>query len=193
MPRSGTTLVEQILSSHPEVAAGGEVTYWGQLSVAGLYIFDQTAEANAVRRVANDYLGVLRAVSPDAARVTDKAPFNFFRLGAIRQAFPRATIVHCRRHPIDTCLSIFATDFETRYDFVANRRNLVPVYREYQRMMAHWRSVLPADRFIEIDYETLVADPEPLIRPSFPLCVTAKPLERLVIGSRARPKCSHVI
>jgi tetratricopeptide (TPR) repeat protein len=73
MPRSGTTLVEQILSSHPEVAAGGELSFWGERSVAGLYIFDQTTEANAVRRVADDYLGVLRAVAPDASRVTDKS------------------------------------------------------------------------------------------------------------------------
>jgi hypothetical protein len=112
----------------------------------------------------------LRAVSPDAARVIDKTPFNFFRLGAICQAFPRATIVHCRRHPVDTCLSIFATDFQIQYDFVADRRDLVSIYREYQRMMAHWRSVLPADRFIEADYETLVADPEPLIRQLVAAC-----------------------
>jgi tetratricopeptide (TPR) repeat protein len=146
MPRSGTTLVEQILSSHPEVAAGGELGFWSDRSRADLFLFPHTADTDAVRRVAADYLAVLRAVSPDAARVIDKTPFNFFRLGAICQAFPRATIVHCRRHPVDTCLSIFATDFQIQYDFVAHRRDLVSIYREYQRMMAHWRSVLPADR-----------------------------------------------
>jgi hypothetical protein len=96
--------------------------------------------------------------------VTDKMPFNFGLLGVIRQVFPRAAIVHCRRHPIDTCLSIFATDFEATIDFAADRGSLVFFYDQYQRLMAHWRAVLPAERFIEIDYEALVADPEPLTR-----------------------------
>jgi hypothetical protein len=164
MPRSGTTLVEQILSSHPNIAAGGELSFWGRLSQAGPGVFDAAAEAETVQRLAGDYLAVLRAVAPDAARVTDKMPFNFFLLGAIRQAFPHATIVHCRRHPIDTCLSIYVTDFQTRYDFASDRGSLVFMYREYLRMMAHWRSVLPPDGCIDVDYETLVTDPEPTTR-----------------------------
>jgi hypothetical protein len=88
----------------------------------------------------------------------------------IRQAFPRATIVHCRRHPIGTCLSIFATNFETTIDFAGERGSLVFFYRQYQRLMAHWRKVLPPDRFIEIDYEELVADPEPLTRQLIATC-----------------------
>ena len=164
MPRSGTTLVEQILSSHPDVAAGGELSFWHDRNRAGVGVFGADARTDVVRRLADDYLAVLRGFSPTAPRVTDKMPFNFGLLGVIRQVFPRAAIVHCRRHPIDTCLSIFATDFEATIDFAADRGSLVFFYDQYQRLMAHWRAVLPAERFIEIDYEALVADPEPLTR-----------------------------
>jgi tetratricopeptide (TPR) repeat protein len=164
MPRSGTTLVEQILSSHPDVAAGGELGFWRERNRTGLGVFGAAERPETAQRLAGDYLKVLRAISSNAARVTDKMPFNFAHLGVIRQVFPRATIVHCRRHPIDTCLSIFATDFQIPYDFAADRDSLVFFYRQYQRLMAHWREVLPAERFIEVEYEALVADPEPLTR-----------------------------
>ncbi len=164
MPRSGTTLVEQILSSHPDVAPGGELGFWLDRNRAGLCVFDAAAKPEVVRRLADDYLAALRAIAPAAARVTDKMPFNFGLLGVIRQVFPRAAIVHCRRHPVDTCLSIFTTNFESTIDFAGERGSLVFFYRQYQRLMAHWREVLPPDRFIEVDYEALVADPEPLTR-----------------------------
>ncbi|HME24333.1 MAG TPA: sulfotransferase [Acetobacteraceae bacterium] len=170
MPRSGTTLVEQILSSHPRVAPGGELRFWGEKHSAGVGIFGASTKPEVVCRLAGDYLAVLRAISPDATRVTDKMPFNFELLGIIRQVFPRATIVHCRRHPIDTCLSIFSTISEATFDFAGDRGNLVFYYRQYQRLMAHWREVLPPDRFIEIDYEKLVADPEPLTRQLIATC-----------------------
>jgi tetratricopeptide (TPR) repeat protein len=164
MPRSGTTLVEQILSSHPDVAAGGELGFWRERNRAGLGVFGEDTRADIVRSVAGDYLAVLRSVSPDAVRVTDKMPFNFAHLGVIRQVFPRATIVHCRRHPVDTCLSNFATNFQVYYDYAGDRESLVFFYRQYERLMSHWRSVLPPERFIEVDYEDLVADPEPNTR-----------------------------
>ena len=107
---------------------------------------------------------MLRAVSPTAARVTDKRPANFRMLGAIRQSFPHAAIVHCRRHPANTCLSIYCTGFANTVEFAAERSNLVFFYRQYERLMAHWRAVLPAGRFIAVDYEELVSDPEPVTR-----------------------------
>lgn len=170
MPRSGTTLVEQILSSHPMVAAGGELEFWRQRDRAGLKVFEAADEALAAHTLAADYLKTLRDISADAARVTDKMPFNFAHLGVIRQLFPRATIVHCRRHPIDTCLSNYATNFAFRYDYAAERGSLVFFYREYQRLMAHWRDVLPPDRFIEVDYEELVENPEPITRQLIATC-----------------------
>ncbi|HEY1932547.1 MAG TPA: sulfotransferase [Acetobacteraceae bacterium] len=170
MPRSGTTLVEQILSSHPQIAAAGELPFWTEKAAAGVSIFGATAVPGTVRRLAGEYLAVLRGNSPDAARVTDKMPFNFQSLGVFCQAFPYATIVHCRRAPIDTCLSVFTTDFEWGFEFAGDRASLVFYYRQYQRLMAHWREVLPRDRFIELDYETLVADPEPLTRQLIAAC-----------------------
>ena len=170
MPRSGTTLVEQILSSHPDVAAGGELAFWSQQNRAGIGILDARTPPEKAQQIASDYLAVLRAISPDAARVTDKMPFNFSMLGVIRQVFPRATIVHCRRHPVDTCLSIYATDFEAAIDFAGDRGSLVFFYRQYLRLMAHWREVLPPERFIEVDYEALVAEPEPLTRRMVAAC-----------------------
>jgi tetratricopeptide (TPR) repeat protein len=164
MPRSGTTLVEQILSSHPDVAAGGELGFWRERNRAGLGVFAADAKPEAAHASAEAYRAVLRGISPDAARVTDKMPFNFAHLGVIRQVFPRATIVHCRRHPIATCLSNFATNFQIHYDYAGDRASLVFFYRQYERLMAHWRAVLPADRFLEVDYDDLVADPEPVTR-----------------------------
>jgi tetratricopeptide (TPR) repeat protein len=164
MPRSGTTLVEQILSSHPDVAAGGELGFWRQHSHEGLGVWGDEPETGAVRRAADDYLAVLRSISSTSARVTDKAPFNFAHLGAILRVFPRAAIIHCRRHPIDTCLSIYSNDFSTPFDFMTNRGDLVFFYREYLRLMSHWRVSLPPGAFIDVDYEALVADPEPHTR-----------------------------
>ena len=151
MPRSGSTLTEQILSSHPEVAAAGELGFWA----SGI-----DADAEFGRRVAGNYVAALRAFGPEARQVTDKTLANFFLLGVIRRVFPNATFIHCRRHPIDTALSIFTTNFETNFDYVSDRGDLVFYFREYQRLMAHWRDALPPDRFVEVDYEDLVADPE---------------------------------
>jgi tetratricopeptide (TPR) repeat protein len=164
MPRSGSTLTEQILSSHPEVAAGGELEFWGLRYTSTEDVWSLTSTAEATRHLADDYLARLRESCPGAMRVTDKALSNFMLLGVIHRVFPNATLIHCRRHPIDTALSIFTTHFETNLDFAASRRDLVFFFRQYQRLMAHWREVLPADRLVEVDYEALVADPEPHAR-----------------------------
>jgi tetratricopeptide (TPR) repeat protein len=164
LPRSGSTLVEQILSSHPDVAAGGELEFWGRRDVPRTDTWSITPNAEATRRLADDYLAVLRAIGPDARRVTDKALNNFMLLGVIHRVFPNATLIHCRRHPIDNCLSIFMTGFESNIDYASDRGRLVFFYRQYEKLMVHWRKVLPADRFIEVNYEDLVADPEPHTR-----------------------------
>ena len=149
MPRSGTTLTEQIVSAHPQASAGGELQFWG----------DRMAQ-KVTADMARDYLALLRRLAPDAARVTDKHPFNFLRIGSIHLALPGARFIHCRRDPIDTCLSIYFTRFAAPQPFAYDRGNLAFYYRQYERLMAHWRKVLPADRLLEIDYEALTADPE---------------------------------
>ena len=170
MPRSGTTLTEQILSSHPEIAAAGELRFWGFLDLPRDDYWSLTATPEAVRRVADDYLATLRAFGPGAKRITDKMPDNFLLLGLIHRVFPNATLIHCRRHPIDTALSILATDFTSPLEYASERGDLVFFYRQYERLMAHWRKVLPTDRLIEVDYEALVADPEPQTRRLLSAC-----------------------
>jgi tetratricopeptide (TPR) repeat protein len=164
MPRSGTTLVEQIVSSHPNVAAGGELTFWTERGTAWHKAGLSPTEATFRAQAAADYLGLLRTIGPRAARVTDKMPFNFLWAGLIHLAFPRATIIHCRRAAIDTALSIHETHFHPALAFPTGGAELVTYFRGYQRVTDHWRRVLPAEQFIEIDYEELTRGPEPVIR-----------------------------
>jgi tetratricopeptide (TPR) repeat protein len=164
MPRSGSTLTEQILSSHPDVVAGGELGFWSSPQILSQHLLSLAGDAEAAKRVANDYIATLRAFDPAAKRVTDKALANFFLLGIIHRILPNATLIHCRRHPIDTALSIFTTNFETNFDYASSRGDLVFYYRQYARLMDHWRNVLPPGRLVEVDYESLVSDPEPHAR-----------------------------
>jgi len=180
MPRSGTTLVEQIVSMHPEVGAGGELHFWNQRgpewhrsSAAGNespLVSPQYRVSEFLAKAAPDYLGVLRAIAPKAARVTDKMPFNFLWAGLIHMAFPGALIIHCRRTAIDTALSIHQTHFRPGLAFPTGGEELVAYFRDYQRLIDHWRSVLPADRFIDVDYEDLTGAPEPVIRRIIAAC-----------------------
>ena len=160
MPRSGTTLVEQIVSSHPRVHAGGELPFWERHGLAWVANAGEDPGAAFIGTLAVDYLALLRRLSPSAVRVTDKMPFNFLWIGLIRLAFPRARIIHCRRHPVDTCLSLYTHFFATSPGYASDRGALVFCYRQYARLMAHWRSMLPADRFLEVEYESLVSDAE---------------------------------
>jgi tetratricopeptide (TPR) repeat protein len=181
MPRSGTTLVEQILSSHPAVAAGGELTFWTDERATAA-----ATDPGAASRLGADYLALLRRIGPDAARVTDKNPFNFLHLGAIELALPGARAIHCRRDPIDTCLSIYFTRFTTPHAFAYDRSDLVFYYRQYERLMAHWRSLAPSDRMLEIDYEALIADREAMTRRMIRFC--GLPWDESCLAPEANPR-----
>jgi tetratricopeptide (TPR) repeat protein len=170
MPRSGTTLVEQIVSNHPEVGAGGELYFWNELGAVWHRSGAAGTETPFLAKAAADYLGVLRAIAPNAVRVTDKMPFNFLWAGLIYMAFPRATIIHCRRAVVDTALSIHQTHFHPSLAFPTGGKELVMYFRSYRRLIDHWRSVLPPDRFIEVDYEELTRAPEPVIRRIIAAC-----------------------
>ena len=170
MPRSGTTLVEQIVSMHPEVGAGDELHFWNERGAAWHRSGVAGNETGFFARAAADYLSVLRAIGPRAARVTDKMPFNFLWAGLIHLTFPRAIIIHCRRAAVDTALSIHQTHFHPSLAFPTGGAELVAYFRSYQRLVDHWRSVLPADRFIEVDYEDLTREPEPVIRRIIAAC-----------------------
>ena len=159
LPRSGTTLVEQIVSSHPLVAAGGEMAFWGKAGTG--WAAGQKLDVAVLRQA---YETALAQVSADAARVTDKNPFNFAWLGLICQVLPDATIIHCRRDARDIGLSAYMTLFSSGNGWAARREHLVAMIEGYRSLMAHWRSLLPAGQMLEIDYETVVAEPEATAR-----------------------------
>jgi Flp pilus assembly protein TadD len=159
MPRSGTTLVERIVSAHPAVAAGGELPFWSTRIRDMRIGLGPISDAGALSKAAEDYGAVLRRIDAHALRVTDKAGANFEGLGLIRLAFPDARIIHCRRHPIDTALSIYFSNFGG-HAFANDRGDIVFFYRQYEKLMDFWRSVLRPDRFTEVEYERLIADRE---------------------------------
>lgn len=161
MLRSGTTLAEQILASHPDVFAAGELTYWSTASAAHqTSALEAPARGTMQRKLADDYLRLLKDLSDDALRVVDKMPTNFAFLGLIHAALPNARIIHMRRNPIDTCLSIYFQHFETAVSYANDLEDLAHYYTEYLRIMKHWRSVLPEDAILEVPYEGLVNDQE---------------------------------
>jgi tetratricopeptide (TPR) repeat protein len=165
MPRSGTTLVEQILSAHSEVAAGGELLEMAAIAAGltgGPAAPSKLAQAE-LDALAERYRAVLRRIDPDAARVTDKLPQNFLNLGLVAWLFPEASVVHCRRDPLDTCLSCYFQHFAQGNAFADDLADLGAFYRDYRRLMDHWRDVLPL-RLVEVDYESLVRSPEAQIR-----------------------------
>jgi tetratricopeptide (TPR) repeat protein len=167
MPRSGTTLAEQIVASHPMVFGAGELTTmdevvaWldGQRAGARYPRCLEHADTALLDTAASRYLSKLSALSVDAPRVTDKLPHNFMHLGLIALLFPRAHIVHCSRHPVDNCVSIFTNEFFASHSYATDLRRLGEHYRAYTQLMHHWRQVLPMPIF-ELRYEDLVAEPE---------------------------------
>jgi hypothetical protein len=165
MLRSGTTLVEQILSSHPDVSGAGELSFWSR-ELARLV--DEASATNAqplrmegsrLERARRDYLTLLAHNCDGAARVVDKLPTNFLSLGLIHAAFPRARIINMQRNPLDTCLSIYFQHFEAANTYTHDLEDLADYFRNYQRLMNHWRSVLPVGAMLDVPYEGLVADP----------------------------------
>jgi len=168
MPRSGTTLVEQILASHPQVFGAGELMDLPRLtddleSAAGGVAFPEAVAVlpgERLGRLGDAYLDGLRAHAPSAARIVDKLPDNFRRIGLIHMALPRARIVHVRRDPVDTCLSCFSKLFTGQLHYTYDLAELGRFYRVYEGLMAHWRDVLPPGVMLEVRYEEVVADLE---------------------------------
>ncbi len=162
MPRSGSTLVEQILAGHPKVHAAGEPPDWLERTMTTVWS-DQRGAARSslgperLRALAKTYLGGLAAMAPAAERVTDKLPGNFQTLGLIHLALPNARIIHTRRDPVDTCLSCFSNLFANELQpYTYDLGELGRLYRAYHALMEHWRRVLPPDTMLEVDYEDVV-------------------------------------
>lgn len=182
MPRSGTTLTEAILARHPEVVAFGERKDMPSLAAAlagqsnrlltadgalrqeeGILRYPEdlaVMDRNALRVLRDDYLDALTAhVDDTARRLTDKMPFNFVHLGLIALLFPNATVLHCTRDAMDTCVSCYVQNFADDLGFSTDLSTLGRYYRAYRRLMAHWKAVLPL-AIHDCAYEALVADQE---------------------------------
>lgn len=179
MPRSGTTLTEQIIVSHPEVHAGGELPDLLQIVHRPIRIGTAMAEfpdnllgltPEILAAWGADYVAGLRKRAPEARRMTDKMPGNFFMVGLIHLMLPNAKIVHVTRNPMDTCLSCFTRLFHHGQEQTYDLAELGRYYRQYQRLMDHWRRVLPPGAFLDIRYEDLVADTEAQARRLLDYC-----------------------
>jgi tetratricopeptide (TPR) repeat protein len=164
MLRSGTSLAEQILASHPAVFGAGELTFWGAESapaIAGAIGGDApeiTMSDATLAGLGNRYLELLQRLSADALRVVDKFAANVLLLGLIHAALPHARIIHMQRNPVDTCLSIYFQRFEAANAYANDLDDLAHYYREYRRVMQHWRGVLPRNAMLDVPYEGLVDD-----------------------------------
>jgi hypothetical protein len=137
MPRSGTTLVEQIVTSCPAIAAGEELFFWSNRASSRGIVEATALRSQAAHELAAEYLSLLCRIGPSAARVTDKQTFDFQQLGLIHLLLPNARIIHCDRHPIDTCLSMYFTFFNGRLPFVSSKADLAFAYRQHMRIMDH--------------------------------------------------------
>lgn len=174
MPRSGTTLVEQVLSSHSRIAAGGElpamVDTGDDLIRRAMRGDDVSAHLAAhAADIVSGYLGRAPESLRHAQYFTDKHPLNFWSLGAIKELFPEARIIHLLRDPADTCLSIFKLRFYREYSFANDLDSIAHYYAAYESLMQHWRSIYPGG-FLEIRYETLTADFEGRAREMIAYC-----------------------
>ena len=160
-PRSGTSLAEQILASHPDAFGAGELPFWKQasLEVAADTLRGGPSGATSAH-FAGQYLELLGELAPRAARVVDKMPANFAHLGIIHAALPGARIIHMQRNPIDACLSMYFQNFHIAHPYTNDLDDLAHYYDEYLRMMRHWHGVLPSGAVLDVPYEALVADPE---------------------------------
>ena len=159
MPRSGTTLAEQILASHPQVHGAGEVLFW-QFAADAELASRPEERSQTIAASGRQYLASFAPLPAAATRVIDKLPSNFKNLGLIHAALPQARFIHLERDPLDTCLSIYFQGFTAAHAYATDLSDLAHYYREYRRLMAHWRATLPPHLLLEVRYESLVDDPE---------------------------------
>ncbi len=169
MPRSGSSLVEQILASHPQVHGAGELTDFEAAAGSVLQAAPSplrypecipALNSTAFQRIGQAYLSRLTALADGKLRITDKLPGNFLNIGLIRLALPNARIIHTVRDPVATCLSCYSKLFVLGNHYSFDLGELGRFYRHYQDLMAHWQSVLPPDAILDVHYEDVVEDLE---------------------------------
>jgi tetratricopeptide (TPR) repeat protein len=177
MPRSGTTLTETIIASHPDVYGAGELPDLLQIaaesvngSEPGYPLNLSSLTGDNLKAMGARYLQQIRQRSPDSARITDKMPANFQALGLIHLMLPNAKIVHIKRDPVDTCVSAFTKLFKRSQYQTYDLTELGRYYRNYLDIMAHWRAVLPQGSFYEVEYEALVSNQDEQTRKLVDYC-----------------------
>lgn len=172
MPRSGTSLVEQILDSHSHITGAGELNNIGRIAQEIQCKPGQKQEypyncseltAGILDAYASRYYSRLDEISASSEYVTDKMPHNFLHLGLISELLPASKIIHCSRDPLDTCLSVYFQNFHEKHDYASNLEDVANYYKSYRKLMDHWKTVLGTGIY-EISYDALVRDPEPEIR-----------------------------
>ncbi|MCW9035683.1 MAG: sulfotransferase [Rhodospirillales bacterium] len=168
MPRSGTTLTEQIIASHPKASGAGELL---DIPLTSQFIIKLTGSENRfpentadlskenVTTLSKRYLKTLENFSQDATKITNKLPGNFMFIGLIRLLFPEAPLIHCRRNPMDNCFSCFTTNFAKSHHYSLDLADLGFYWKQYERIMEHWDKVFPGE-ILHLDYETTVEAPE---------------------------------
>ncbi len=170
MPRSGTTLLEQILSRHSTVGAAGELFFWRDRSRRIVNFSEAAINTSELTKAGHKYLDLIRELAPGKAHVTDKFPSNYAYLGLLHLIYPKAKFIHARRNPLDTSLSIYMRPFSTNQGLGRTRRQIVETYQLYREAIQHWRETLGPDRFLDVDYEWLVQNPEENIREIIEYC-----------------------
>ncbi len=177
MPRSGTSLIEQILSRHPDVYAAGEL---GVLTEIANVLYAQcdypaTLEKlseHVLNQAAGHYMSVAKKLAQGQRMITDKMPANYMHLGLISLLFPGATVIHAQRNPLDVCLSIYFQRFPATHNYATRLQDIAHYYVQYNRLMEHWQNVLPI-KIHNINYEELVTEQEPVTRSLLESCQLA--------------------
>lgn len=172
MFRSGSTLTEQVLASHSQVQAGGELAFLPALATRVLAPFPASMSdigEERLRALSEDYLTQLAKLFPGASHVTDKRPDNFLYIGLIKRLFPAAKIIHTTRSPLDNCLSIFFLHLDQSMGYALNLMDTGHYYAQYRRLMQHWKSLYGTD-ILDFDYDTFVREPEASTRRLLSFC-----------------------
>lgn len=176
MPRSGTSLVEQVLASHPMVYGAGEVEHSRVLAENVRKMTGKpfphniaTIAPQKLRELALEYVRKLKSHARSKQRIVDKLPHNFLRIGLFAALLPNARIVLCERDPVDNCVSIYQHHFSNNHGYAADLRELGKYYNLYRDMMSTWTKLLP-NKIFRVDYEKLVAHPEEQIRALLHYC-----------------------
>ncbi|MDH4215494.1 MAG: sulfotransferase [Gallionella sp.] len=179
MPRSGTTLTEQIIASHPDVFGAGElqdllrIAHRNITGTTDPIVFPdnfRSLDHATLTAWGAEYVSSVTRRAPDAKHITDKMPANFFAVGLIHLMLPNAKIIHVRRNPVDNCISCFTNLFKRAQEFTYDLGELGEYYVRYAHLMEHWRNVLPMGAFLDVQYEDIVADQEAQARRLIDYC-----------------------